>query len=343
LKSPIPPDIAPVIAAGLLGLMDVEQGPTEEQWQVFHTFSRHLLHLEEGVADSVAALDPNTLAASLSDTTCRRVFTQLAIMLELCRHPKSEEQLHKLEAYAAALDFKGPQLTAVQDLAHKSAVEATADFLRVYDRSMPNLTELQFKPYAEDPSQADKSLWRKISELQSLPVGTLGREFAEFYQRNDLTLPGPDTPNPGYYVSHDMNHVIAGYEPTGPGEIALGIFKLMMNNNEANWMGSMVNFLIHEVGLFKHATTLQFVPYGGGGEPYHGLEGSRGALTMDGAPELVGEAFLRGSACSGDFSVMDHLAVADRPLVEIRRDYHVLPLSRSLRSDEDPALWPDNA
>ena len=52
-------------------------------------------------------------------------------------------------------------------------------------------------------------------------------------------------------------------------------------------MASMVNLLIHEVGLFKHATSLQFVPYGRGGEPYHGLDGSRGALSLSGAPELV--------------------------------------------------------
>ena len=30
-----------------------------------------------------------------------------------------------------------------------------------------------------------------------------------------------------------MNHVIAGYEPTGPGEIALGAFKLAMLDDEA--------------------------------------------------------------------------------------------------------------
>ena len=33
-----------------------------------------------------------------------------------------------------------------------------------------------------------------------------------------------------------MNHVITGYEPTGPGEIALGAFTLAMNDNDANWL-----------------------------------------------------------------------------------------------------------
>ena len=63
-------------------------------------------------------------------------------------------------------------------------------------------------------------------------------------------------------------------------------------------------------------------------------------MTMEGAPELVAEAFLRGSACNADFSVIDHLASARRPLAEIREEYHVVPLRLSMRPDEDPELWP---
>jgi len=341
MASPVSDTLAPSIARGLIGLMDVESGPTREQQDVFQAFTRHLLRVEVLATDSASALAPGDLAAALREPASRRIFLQMAIMLELCRHPRNEKQLSQLEAYAAALQFSGPQLDAVRDLAHKTAKQATDDFLRVYDRSIPQLTEPQFRPYAGRPP-ADDVLWQQLRQLENLPRGSLGREFFEFYQRNELTLPGPDTPQPGYYVSHDMNHVIAGYEPTGPGEIALGIFKLMMNNNEANWMGSMVNFLIHEVGLFKHAKKLQFVPYGRDGEPYHGLQGRRGALTMDGAPDLVGEAFVRGDACTADFAEMNHLANAHRPLAEIRRQYHVVPLRRSMNPNEDPALWPQS-
>jgi hypothetical protein len=124
----------------------------------------------------------------------------------------------------------------------------------------------------------------------------------------------------------------------GPGEIALGAFKLALRDDEANWMASLANFLIHEVGLFVHGDNNQFVPYGGDGEPYNGLNGQRGALDLPGAPELLAEAWRRGAACSGDFSRLDHLALANEPLLEIRRRFHVLPLERPML--EEPEFWP---
>ncbi len=339
MQFPIPTEQASMIARGLAGLIDIESGPTEEQQEVFSTFAAHLLQVQVGAQTFRDQLGPADTAQALSQKDDRRIFLQLSIMLELSRHPPSEAQLERLESYAAALDFDSPQLQAVRDLAHETAAQATADFLRVYEQSMQQLTEPPFRGDSLPPD--DDPLWQQLRDFRDLPEGSLGREFFEFYQRNQLDLPSPDTPNPGYYVAHDMNHVIAGYEPTGPGEIALGAFKLMMNNNEANWMGSMVNFLIHEVGLFKHAKTLQFVPYGGGGEPYHGLDGRRGALTMDGAAELVAEAFVRGGSCTADFAEMDHMANAHRPLAEIRREYHVVPLARSMNPTEDPGFWPN--
>jgi hypothetical protein len=121
-----------------------------------------------------------------------------------------------------------------------------------------------------------------------------------------------------------MNHVIAGYEPTGPGEIALGAFKLAMSDTDANWMAFVANLMIHEAGLIKHGTSeaAQFVPYGG--EIYPDARGE-GALHLPGAAEELAEALARGAAVEGDFSQIDHLAIADRPLVEIRAAYHVVP------------------
>ena len=340
MKIPVSTDEAVKIASGLAGLINIGVGPTEEQRKVFQSFCWHILRLQSPEVELHNVLSPDQLAETLPGSQDRRIFIQMAIMLELCRHPATEAQLNRLEEYASALNLSGPQLDAVRDLAHKSAVHATADFLRVYDKSIPELTERQFQKYVHGSEKGSESLWQQLRDFESLPSGTLGREFFEFYQRNELSLPSSETPNPGYYVAHDMNHVIAGYEPTGPGEIALGIFKLMMNDSEANWMGSMVNFLIHEVGLFKHAKRLQFVPYGRGGEPYHGLHGSRGAMTMRGAPELVAEAWERGAACRADFAAIDHLAIAHIPLVEIRSEYHVIPLENSMRGQEDASLWP---
>jgi hypothetical protein len=163
-----------------------------------------------------------------------------------------------------------------------------------------------------------------VAALRELPEGSLGWAYLRFYARHGFPLPGRHTPEPAYYVSHDMNHVIAGYEPTGPGEIALGAFKLAMSDTDANWMAFVANLMIHEAGLIKHGTSeaAQFVPYGG--EIYPDARGE-GALHLPGAAEELAEALARGAAVEGDFSQIDHLAIADRPLVEIRAAYHVVP------------------
>ncbi len=52
-----------------------------------------------------------------------------------------------------------------------------------------------------------------------------------------------------------------------------------------------------------------------------------GALDRPGSPAELGEAFRRGAACTRDFSMLDHLALADAPLESIRRDCGITPRS----------------
>lgn len=335
----VPKPVSRAVLKALRYLIDVEGGATAEQMKVLHTLGINFLMLKPSEVEAKSILLPNELSRWLPGEKERRCFLQLAIMVELCRHPRSKAQLLRFEEFASALDFHGVELQIVQELCHRTAEEATADFIHIYSGSMPELSEQHGAVIStEGIVKYSDDFFEQIATLHTNPRDSLGWCFAEFYQRNDLRLPSRDTPNPGYYVCHDMNHVITGYEPTGPGEIALGAFKLALCPSEANWLASLTNFLIHEAGLFKHGTNLQFVPYGRDGEPYHGLDGKRGALDLPGAPELLAEALRRGDACSGDFSTLDHLAIADVPLIEIRRQFNVIPLKNPMFENDD--LWP---
>ncbi len=326
------------IAAGLVGLMSVDHGPVDEQSRVFRALSTNVLRFDPSGVDADDALTPSALASALPDPGDRRLFVQMAIVIELCRHPTSDEQLRAVESYGAALGVGRRELDAVRVQAHRSTEAATADFVRSFDDYIGELSEVEFVHPEARHGRTEDELWAELETLDRLPVGSLGCEFTEFYRRNGFHLPSPDSPAPAYYVSHDMNHVIAGYEPTGPGEIALGAFKLAMNPSEANWMASMVNLMIHEVGLIKHGASAQFVPFGGA--PYPGPGGQFGAMSLPGAPELVAEAFVRGAACTSDFSRADHLSLVHLPLVEVREMYHVTPLQTPMNPGEDPGLWP---
>jgi hypothetical protein len=170
-----------------------------------------------------------------------------------------------------------------------------------------------------------------------MPRGSLGKCFAEFINRNNLTFPTQQTGQPGYFVWHDMGHVITGYEATSIGEISLAAFKLGLHDCDANWMASLTNFMIHEAGLFKLGADVEYIPHDGSGDPY-GTDPTKRVMEHPDAPGFLAEALQRGSTCSSDFTSLDHLAIADVPLIEIRREYNVLPLKQSMF--DDVHLWP---
>jgi hypothetical protein len=143
--------------------------------------------------------------------------------------------------------------------------------------------------------------------MHDLPEGSLGWEYVEFYRRNQLTYPGDDPNTPAVFVAHDMTHIIAGYEPTGAGEIALGAFQLAMNDSDAHWIVFLGNLAIHEAGYFNAL----------------GFEGKTATLTRPGAVDLLTGAFKRGAQCTGDFSAADHLGMMDAQLSEVRVRYGV--------------------
>lgn len=330
------PATAATMSAGLAGLIATDDGPSDEQQRMFIAFSRHFLLVEPPPASTAEAPAPETLAEELSGPASRRRFVQMAVVLELCRHPASDRQVALVGDYGSALGVGGDELESVRAQVHENAAAATDDFIRRFDRYVVELSEFEFTH--PEQGRSDEQLWNEVHTLDRHPPGTLGSEYIGFHRRNGFDLPGPTTPSPAYYVSHDMNHVITGYEPTGPGEIALGAFKLSMNDSEANWMASMANVLIHEAGLIKHGTSAQFVPFGGA--PYPGPDGQFGALSLPGAADLVAESFARGAACTSDFSRADHLSLAHLPLAEVRERYQVTRPARLMRTDEIPGLWP---
>jgi hypothetical protein len=317
------PDLVPVFVSGLRGVTNVDDGTTVEQERVLRAIAAHLWRLDDAAYVACAPCSAADVASGIRDAEARRRFVQLGLILELCRHPDSPEQVRRLDRFAGELGIDGPQLEAIRSWVAHDAEHAAADFVRNYHSFVPGLSDPDVTvPPRDDPSWGE--VLPQVAALADLPEGTLGWAYLQFYARHGFALPGRHTPEPAYYVSHDMNHVIAGYEPTGPGEISLGAFKLAMSDTDANWMAFVANLMIHEAGLIKHGTTekAQFVPYGG--EIYPDADG-QGALHLPGAADELAEALVRGAAVRGDFSQIDHLAIAHRLLAEIREDYHVLP------------------
>jgi len=306
---------AAAVAGGLAGLCEVGEGSTAEQRAVLAAIAESAW----GVSVPIEPLDPAVLSELGTTRQRRRRIVQVSIVLELCRHPRSTPQMLAVEELARSLGVGAEEIEIVRAQAVASAEVATIDFIRRYAEYRPDLSETNL--LTPDPDHQSE-LFASLAAFEDLPDGSLGQAYLAFHERNGFRLPGPTTPEPAYYVSHDMNHVIAGYEPTGPGEIALGAFKVAMGDTEANWMAFVANLMIHETGLFKHGTEEQFTPWGG--EIYRD-ESGEGALHLEGAAALLGEAWARGAKTTTDFSQVDHLALAPLPLVEVRERFGVVP------------------
>ena len=210
------------------------------------------------------------------------------------------------------MDVGGPHLDICRKWIDEGTERATEDFDRFYAEDLPTLSEPSLRDQYLHLDEPDTELARTSRSAPRPPRGhpRLARTSSS---TGATTSPSPaaDTHTPAHYVSHDMNHVISGYEPTGPGEIALGAFTLAMNDNDANWLQFIANLVIHEAGLLKHGSDR--------------AQGEHHDAHRCDRPRRRGVRARRAAARS-DFSQADHLAMADWPLGSVRAYYNVVPM-----------------
>jgi hypothetical protein len=89
---------------------------------------------------------------------------------------------------------------------------------------------------------------------------------------------------------------------------------LAMTGSHLHWVSFLGNLAVHEVGIIGNAHLAPKVA----------------SLAREGAPELLAEAFRRGTRCTSDFSTADHLSMVELPLEQVRERFGVPPLSSPL-------------
>ncbi|HWF21778.1 MAG TPA: hypothetical protein VG226_06515 [Acidimicrobiales bacterium] len=302
------------LVAGLVGGIDVDGGPTNEQGVVLASIVSDLWKRPDLRLDEVAPLGPGQAAAALHRPGARLRFCEILMTLELCRHPQSENQVNRVEAYVSALGVNEVELEVIRESLEKGADEASKDLERFYGGILPEISEVSLRDNYLRLTEPDHELAARLRALHDLPEGTLGNSYVEFYRRNDITLPGDDIHLPAHYVNHDMNHVITGYEPTAPGEIARSGFLWAANDSRRNWLEFLVTMSIHESGVLNHGA----------------IRAKVSTLDRQGVPELFGEGLERGSQCNVDLSQVDHLALAELPLEQVRKQFNVVPLAHPI-------------
>jgi hypothetical protein len=299
--------VEPVVGF-LLGATDVDGGPTNEQLAVLGALVSGYWGRTDLDLATVAPLGTAD-ASTFADPAVRRRVRELMVLLELCRHPPSMAQIDRVDEYAAALGETGPGLVLARELVAEGAAAAQADYYRFVEGKDLDLQEVTLRDMGDDAS-AIEGLAARLHALRELPPDTLGHQYVEFYRRNGIQLPGDDPNQPALFVSHDMCHVIAGYEPTGQGEIALGAMQLAVEDSDIHWLQFLGNLAVHEAGYLSTP----------------GIVAKTETLTRPGAAAMLAEAFARGAACTDNFTDADHLALVELPLEGVRRQFGVPPL-----------------
>jgi len=317
----VDPGLVEAFARGLVGATDVDGGPTDEQLAVIRAISTEVWGRDDLDPAAIGGLGPDDLARSLTERDARRRFQELLVAVEMCRHPLSDTQVTRVEEYAAALDVSMDELAIFRDLVDVGARRAAADFqrcfeARIVDRSEPSMRDVPIQGDAPEPE-----LVARIEALGDLPEGTLGWSLIDFYRRNNLETPGSRASMVNHlYIDHDMIHVIAGIEPTGEGEIALGAFQSAMDDTPTSTFAFLSALIVHEAGF----TNLD------------NLTATEGTLSRPGAITLMAEDLARGARCTGSFAFVDHFDIAAVPLAEVRERFGVQP---PLHPDDGHHHW----
>ena len=302
------PALVVPFVAGLVGACDVDGGPSDEQLDVLRAIVVHVWERPDLDLRSVDPLTPDELAAKVVEPADRRRFHEVLVTLEACRHPLGDRQLEQVEAYESAIGVTGPDASLFRTMVDDGTERAKSDFARFLTLSTEARAEPSLRHTPVSAGVPEPDLVERLGGLRSCAPGTLGHAFVTFYDVAGVPLPGTEaSPMNHFYVAHDMTHVIAGLATTAEAEVALSAFLLGVDDDPVNRSALLASLIVHEAG-FGDANKVR---------------AETGVLARPGAAELFATEIDRGGRCTADFSRIDHLALVDVPLVDVRAEFGV--------------------
>ncbi|HWD53351.1 MAG TPA: hypothetical protein VG412_13195 [Acidimicrobiales bacterium] len=292
-------ELAPYWLGGLIEVASVDGGPSDEQLRIIQGLLRGYFGIESTL--DLIPLPATALSEIIVDPGSRLRLVQTMIVLQFARHPASEALAAAVEEYAAALGVDEPMMVVARDAAQHSRELLMADWAR-FAHSTP--TEPQLLVESENEFSA------RIEALRHCPAGSLGRAFIDFYDHWGLELPSSSAEHSVSLVTHDFSHVLSGYRPNDAvDEVALSAMLVSTTDGSDHFSALTASMALYEVDLFEILE----------------IAGTKGVLDRLGAPAVFADAMRRGALCTADIATVDHLALAGRPLEEVRSLLGITP------------------
>ncbi len=307
----VEPGSVAVVARGLLGSVSTSEGASQEQLRLIQALLDYLWNRPDLKIHILSPINSFEIPVAIKDQSTRKVFHNLQMMLELCRHPQTEEQLRLGEIYSESLGVTSDALKVTRDYLHSGVKKAVEDANRIFNEFLPLRSEPELVGLDLSSIDDGNDLAKRIESFSDLPEMSLGWALFSYYKRFGFPVPGSQLcALNSLYVAHDMTHVISGISITPAGEIALSAFQLAMGPNPVNESALLASLITHEAGFVSVNPTLR---------------PDNSSLDNSSAAHLLSEEMARGSRCNSDFSLVDHFQLAHLPLSTVREQFNVLP------------------
>ena len=309
-----PPEVLPF---GLRALKSVAMADG-----VFGEQERHLLDTAQAFfgahhdLDALAPIEPDELARHVVDPSMRRQLVRGMVVASLADGEASPAESALVERFAKALDVRSDDLGALRKLADKNLVRARFDIARRFWAREKAVEAAKEKGLgwvvrslaAMAGLREDAGIASRYRALAELPVGTLGRGYADFVTASHFSFPGEKGSPPEPIALHDLTHVLSGYHTDPEGELQVLSFHAGCRREEKDPF-AFVLFGIAEFHLGLAMSPVAVV--------------SRGKLD----PGKMLRALERGAACNIDPTEgWDPWPVMHEPLETLRQRYSIPPL-----------------
>ncbi|MAB80000.1 MAG: hypothetical protein CMJ89_11665 [Planctomycetes bacterium] len=182
--------------------------------------------------DRLAPITPEELAAAIERPEIRSQLVNGMVMASLSAGEPPPVQAQTVREFADALHVRGPQLSAIEKIAHHDVLFFKLCILR--NGHLPDAIKDEYhrsgvlgvakalarlRGLREDPEVAARfQAWEKLAPE------TLGAHVFRHYRDHGFALPGEKGGFPESGMYHDFSHVLAGYDTTLQGETLVGGF-----------------------------------------------------------------------------------------------------------------------
>jgi len=271
--------------------------------------------------DALAPIEPAELAAQVQDPALRAQIVHGMVTVSLVDEIPSRQQIETVQRFAAALGVADGMLETVEKLVAGHLNVFRICFLRrshIRDMMAGQIAragvlgtiraEATMMGWTEDEKLAER-----YARLADLRPGTLGHELHAYYVRNGFPWPGQRRAAPEAIVSHDVTHLVSGYDTDPVGETLVAAFTAGYQTDPRLFFTALVGLVMFSTGV--HVA------------PSPNVQAMHvDAMAQPGVARRWFHALERGSRMTSDLAVDFELwPLADLPLEQLRQRWGVVP------------------